>query len=240
MDSPHGDRIPHCAQNPLAAGGVGQGHAIAGRFAQHLAGRLVDLEDMPFRIGDDHRLENGLHHGIGKLLVHLLAAKFGVAEVAKPHGHAVEFGSNGAQVILGSPLDALLQFSLADAAGSSSGTADGPNDGEEKADGDHNPAQGANGSDGGGPAGESSAYLRCRRGGNGRLVIERGRLVKGKSIVHADGKQQSEQQNITENKSLIQRQHGLLILRGDGVQVYFAPSCGKQSSASRQTRTRRL
>ena len=33
----HGDRIPHRAQNPLSARGVGQGHAIAGRFAQHFA-----------------------------------------------------------------------------------------------------------------------------------------------------------------------------------------------------------
>src|ERR1700733_8771981 len=144
---------------------------------------------MSFRVGDDHRLEDGLHHSIGKLLVHLLAAKFGVAEVAQPHRHAVELGGNGAQVVVGSPLDTLLQFPLSDAASSSGSAADGPNDGDEESDGDQNPAQGANGSDGGGPAGEPSAYLRCRRGGNRRLVTERGRLVKRKSIVHADGKQ---------------------------------------------------
>src|ERR1700677_443942 len=180
---------------------------------------------MSFRVGDHHRLEDGLHHGIGKLLVHLLAAKLSVAEVAQPHRHAVEFGSNGAQVIVGSPFDTLLQLSLSDATSSSGSAADGPNDGDEESDGDQNPAHGANGGDGGGPAGESGAYLRCRHGGNGRLVIERGRLVKRKSIVHADGKQQREQQDVTENKSLIQRQHGRAYSSGvTGFRCYFAPS----------------
>ena len=105
---PHGDRVAHSAQNSLSARRVGQGHAIRGGFAQHFAGRLVELQYMTFGIGDDHRLEDRLHHGIGKLLVHLFAAIFRVAQIAKPHCHAVELGSNGAQVVPGSPLDALL------------------------------------------------------------------------------------------------------------------------------------
>ncbi len=140
-------------------GRVGQGHAIRGGLAQHFAGRLVELEDLPFCVGDDHRLEDGLHHGIGKLLVHLLAAIFGIAQVAQPHRHAVELGSNRAQVIPGSPLDALLQFALSDAASSGRRAADRPDDGDEKADGDQNAAQRADGGDGGGVPGQRSACL---------------------------------------------------------------------------------
>jgi hypothetical protein len=123
------------------------------------------LSTCPFGVGDDHRLEDGLHHGIGKLLVHLLAAIFGVAQVAKPHRHAIELGGNRAQVIPGSPLDALLQFALTDAASGGRGAADRPDDGDEKADGDQNAAQRADGGDGGGPPGERGARLHRRAGG---------------------------------------------------------------------------
>ena len=71
---------------------------------------------MTFSIGDNYRLEDGLHYGVGKLLVHLFAAIFRIAQIAKAHRHAVELGGNGAQVVAGSPLNALLQFALAYAA----------------------------------------------------------------------------------------------------------------------------
>ena len=128
-----------------------------GGLAQHFAGRLVELEDVPLGVGDDHRLEDGLHHGIRKLMVHLLAAIFGIPQVANPHRHAIEFCGNRAQVIPGSPFDALLQFALPDAASGGRRTADGPDDGEEKTDGDQNPAQGADRSNGCGVPGERSA-----------------------------------------------------------------------------------
>ncbi len=69
--------------------------------------------------------------------------------------------------------------------------------------------------------------------GDGRLMIERGGMMKREAIVQADCKQQGEKENVTENKSLIQRQHGR-----SPDECYFAPSA--REIASLQTRTRAL
>ena len=58
-------------------------------FAQKLSRGLVHLEDVPFGVGDDDGLKDGLEHRVGKLELHLAAAGFGVAQVAQAHGDAI-------------------------------------------------------------------------------------------------------------------------------------------------------
>jgi hypothetical protein len=57
------------------------------------------------------------------LLFHLSPSGFCFAQVAEAHGESVDFRGNGAEVIVGSPLDTVLEVSAADLLGGESGTA---------------------------------------------------------------------------------------------------------------------
>ena len=50
-----------------------------------------------------------------KLVFHLPAAGFGLAQVAHADGEAVDLGGDGAEVVAGTPLDARVEISLTDA-----------------------------------------------------------------------------------------------------------------------------
>ena len=80
---------------------------------------------MPLRIGHDDGLEERLHHGIAELMLHLQTAGLCLAQIAQPNDHSVDLGADGAEVILRSPFDALLQVSLSDAFGRAGSVANG-------------------------------------------------------------------------------------------------------------------
>ena len=56
----HGDGVADGFEDFVAAGCVGEGHAVAGDLAEDLDGGLVEFEDLAFAVGDDDGLEDGL------------------------------------------------------------------------------------------------------------------------------------------------------------------------------------
>ena len=110
----HGDGVADGAQNLVAAGSVGEGHAVGGGFAQHFGRGLVHLEHVALAVGDDDGLKDGLQHGVGELKLHLPAAGLGVAQVAQADRDAVQFAGDDAEVVAAAPLHAVLQVALGD------------------------------------------------------------------------------------------------------------------------------
>ncbi len=104
--------------------------------AEELHGGLVELEHLALAVGDDDGLEDGADDGIAELELHLAAAGFGFAKVAQADGETVELGGDGAEVVFGSPFDALMKVALTDAAGHAGGMAQGDDDEEEHDRGD--------------------------------------------------------------------------------------------------------
>ncbi len=144
----HGDGGADGGEDAFAAGRVGEGVAVVGGFAKDFFGGAIELEDVAFCVGDDDWLEDGLDDGVGELLIHLAAAGFSFAEVAEADGEAVDFGGYGAEVVAGSPLDAMLKIAAADLLGGVRGAAqrqdergDGE-DGDEEGGEDGEPAEG--------------------------------------------------------------------------------------------------
>jgi len=68
---------------------------------------------MPLGIRNNHGLKYGVNHGVAELLIHLPPSGFGFAQIAQPHGHAIDLSGNGPQVVARAPLDPMRQVAAA-------------------------------------------------------------------------------------------------------------------------------
>ena len=113
----HGNGVADGAQDLVAARGIGQRHAVVGGRTQQLRRGLIHLEQVPFAVGHDDRLEDGLQHRVGELKLHLTASGLGVAQLAQPHRDPVQFAGDHPEVVAAAPLRTVLQIALGDSAG---------------------------------------------------------------------------------------------------------------------------
>ncbi len=126
----HGDCIADGAENLVAAGGVAERHAVSCSVAQDFSRGLVDFDDVSLAVGDDDGLKDGLQDGVGELKLHLLAAGFGVAQIAHPDGDAVQLAGDDAEVVAAGPFDTMFEVALGDSFGVAGQHVDGPHDSE--------------------------------------------------------------------------------------------------------------
>ena len=172
----HGDRGADGAEDSVAAGGAGEDHAVdfsalggSAEEAEKFHGGLVELENLALAVGDDDGLEDGTDDGVDELEFHLTAAGFGFAEVAEADGETVEFGGDGAEIVFGTPLDALVEVALADAASHTRGMTQRRDDQEEHDRGDD--GGGGDGETAGGDEAVAELILPDAQGGDGGIAV---------------------------------------------------------------------
>ena len=142
---------------------------------QQFDGGLIEFEDLTLPVGDDDRLENGAHDRVDELKLHLAAARFCFAKVAQADGETVELGSDGAEVVFGTPLDALMEIALADPSSYARGMTQRGDDQKEH-DRGNDRSSGNGEAAGGDQAGAESVLLAAQ--GRDTGVAERGELIE--------------------------------------------------------------
>ena len=164
----------------LSPPGRGRQHHAVDLRAPHGApqqfdGGLIEFEDLTLAVGDDDRLENGAHDRVDELELHLPAARFGFAKVAQADGETVELGSDGAEVVFGTPLDALMEIALADPSSYARGMTQ-RGDHQKKHHRGNDRSSGNGEAAGGDQAGAESVLLAAQ--GRDTGVAERGELIE--------------------------------------------------------------